>query len=65
MKAAYRAAVDACRDRAYIPLVLKTTHRAGMRRITDPGLLETRAVSIRHALAEDYADVVACRRRST
>jgi hypothetical protein len=41
----------------------ETTHRAGMRRITDPGSRRARAIVIRHTLADDYVDVVFSRCR--
>jgi hypothetical protein len=38
--------------------VTATTHRAGIRRIIDPGSIGARAVVIRPSFAEDQADAV-------
>jgi hypothetical protein len=54
----------AARARTSGLVLIPTTHRAGLRRITNPGLFETRAAVIRPIFAEDYADAVAFRRRT-
>ena len=54
-----RRAVDARAERAYIRRPMTSeTHRAGGRRISDPGSTGARAVSIRPISAKDCADVV-------
>jgi hypothetical protein len=42
----------------YIEVMFETTHRAGERRISDPGLIGARDVRIRPSLARIHADAV-------
>src|SRR5580704_5079372 len=51
--------LDGRRPPAHIPLMTRTTHRAGDRRISLPGPARARAVLIRRQPAEDLSDVVA------